>query len=188
MRLFLAIEIPERHRLSVERAVQPLRLRIRGARWVPRESWHVTLKFLGEVPEGRLEEVRAIAASVCRGSRPTVSRLTELGVFPSLRRARVLWVGLEDPGGILASAAAALEEAYGRAGFRQESRAWHPHLTVARLRVPGPVGPSLEEADVASLDPSPVEVGEVVLFRSHLSPRGATYEALERFPLGPAEP
>lgn len=184
MRLFLAHEVPAARKLSLEKALRPLRLRLRGARWLRRESWHVTLKFLGEVADERVGEVEAVAGAVAAAALPSTTALTGVGAFPSARRARVLWVGLEDPGGTMAGVAAALEEELGRAGFRQESRTWTPHLTLARFRVPGPIGDVLEEVGELDLDRAPWEVGEVVLFRSHLRREGAVYEPVARLPLG----
>jgi 2'-5' RNA ligase len=184
LRLFVALEVPEPHRISVEKAIQTLRLRLPEARWTPRESWHVTFKFLGEVPEERYDDLVRVVQKVVSSRERGQSKLTELGAFPSPRRARVLWVGLDDPGGAMEAIASSLERDLGRRGFRQEARRFHPHLTLARLRVPRPV---LEEVTVSGpyeLDRSPFDVAELVLFRSHLSPKGATYEALERFRLG----
>ncbi|MGH2688876.1 MAG: RNA 2',3'-cyclic phosphodiesterase, partial [Actinomycetota bacterium] len=160
MRLFVAVGIPERQKRSVEKAVQVLRLAIGDAgRWVPRENWHATVKFLGEVPDAHLAEVLAVVGRNTAAASRTTSALTGVGAFPSLGRARVLWVGLSDAEGRLAALAAGLEEALGEAGFRRESRPLHPHLTLARLRAPVPIGRVLEEAGPFAFDREPFEVG-----------------------------
>ncbi|MGH2706659.1 MAG: RNA 2',3'-cyclic phosphodiesterase [Actinomycetota bacterium] len=187
MRLFIAFDIPDGHRRGLDRAIDPVRLRLRGARFIPPASWHVTLKFLGEVPEERFGEVRDVTAQSVEPFPRTRSRLTGLGAFPSARRARVVWVGLEDADGVLAALAEGMERDFAAAGFRREERVWRPHLTLARFRTPGPIGEALAEARVEDLPSEPFDVGEVVLFRSHLSPRGASYVPLDRFPLGPAQ-
>ena len=185
LRLFVAIEIPGAQRQAIARAVEPLRAALPTARWVAEEGWHVTLKFLGHVPEERLAVVEAVLAASAApvspdgGSAPAHVSLMGLGAFPNERRARVVWVGLDEPGGVLAALAAGLEQRFAEEGFRTEARPWRPHLTVARLRVPGPVSLSLAGEVVAD----PFEVGEMVLFRSHLHHQGAAYEALRRFPL-----
>jgi 2'-5' RNA ligase len=188
VRLFVAVDIPERRKLSVERAIQPLRLALVGAvRWVPRENWHATVKFLGEVPDDRVPDVRAILAAAAGMAPPTASALTDVGAFPTLNRARVLWVGLEDPGGCLATLAAGLEASLGKAGFRQESRPLHPHVTLARIRAPIPIAATVEKAGPYALDREPFPVGGIVLYRSHLSRAGAVYDPVEVFPLtGPS--
>lgn len=189
LRLFVAIEIPEKHKISIEKAIQPVRLALQGPiRWVPRESWHATVKFLGQVPEQRLPRVAQIIERVAAAAAPVETKLTDLGAFPGLRRARVLWVGLDDPVGALVSLASSLEKGFGRAGFRKESRALRPHVTIARLRAQLPVAEALAGAGPLRLDASAIPVDDVVLFRSHLSSRGAAYEAVARFPLGSPPP
>jgi len=179
LRLFLAFDVPEERRRSIERAVEPLRGTVPAARWTVRESWHVTLTFLGSTPEERLPEVTSLAARSAAVSSPTSSSLTGLGAFPGARRARVLWVGLVDHG-VLGALTAALETVFAGAGFPAEDRPWRPHLTVARLKVPGPV----DLAGAGEVDATPFPVEEMVLFRSHLKPSGAVYEPLARFRLG----
>lgn len=184
LRLFIAVEVPEAHKLSIERAIQKLRMALPQARWTPRESWHATVKFLGEVPDDRFDDVVRVARKVTSEASSTESHLTEVGAFPSLRRARVLWVGLDDSSVALAKLAKTLESRYGRRGFRKESRDLHPHLTLARLRVPRPLASEVEEAGPYKLEPSSFPISEAVLYRSHLSPKGATYEVIEKFSLG----
>lgn len=187
LRLFIAVDVPASHKLSIERSIQDLRLQLPEARWIPRESWHVTLKFLGEVAEDRVADVLRVTGRACTDAVALSSRLTEVGAFPTLRRARVIWVAIEDPDEALARLAARLERDLGKRGFRKEGRKLHPHLTLARLRTPLPVGEAVESSGPYRLEPSRFDIGEAILFRSHLSPRGATYEALETFALGGGE-
>lgn len=188
LRLFVACEVPDAQKLSIEKSIQSLRMALPKARWTVREQWHVTLKFLGEVGEERFPEVTEIVSSAANGGPATVSRLTDIGSFPNARRARVIWVGLEDVSGVMASLAVSMEEAFGKAGFRQEGRPLHPHLTLARFRVPQPIEEEIASSGPYEFDRTGFEIGEVVLFRSRLSPKGATYEPLEKTPLGGRHP
>ncbi|MGH2721660.1 MAG: RNA 2',3'-cyclic phosphodiesterase [Actinomycetota bacterium] len=185
MRLFVAVEIPERQKRSVDKSIQSLRMALLGAvRWVPRENWHATVKFLGEVPDARLPEVLALTRRVAASAAPATTALTGVGAFPSLGRARVLWVGLSDDAGRLAALASALEEALGGAGFRRESRPLHLHLTLARLGGQVPIGRVVEEAGPFAFDREPFAVASVTLYRSRLARTGSVYEVVEEFPLG----
>lgn len=187
MRLFAAVDVPEPQKRSVEKGIQALRMALVGAvRWVPRENWHATVKFLGEVADDRLGDVSSVLAAVCSRSPSTTTSLTDLGAFPSLGRARVLWVGLTDPGGRLAALADALETAFGEMGFRQESRALHLHVTLARIRAPIPIAAVVEKAGPYTFDREPFAVDRLVLYRSHLSRSGATYDPVATFPLSGA--
>ncbi len=183
MRLFLAAEVPQSHKREIGRAVESLRSRLSGVRWTSPQTWHLTVKFLGEVPEERAEELSRLVGAAAEHIPALETALTRLGAFPSPRRARVLWVGLEDAGGTLAALAELLESELGGAGFRRELKPWRPHVTVGRLRAPAPVGEALEAMTPNVLEAPSFPIFEIVLYRSHLHPGGVTHDALERFPL-----
>jgi 2'-5' RNA ligase len=179
----VAFDLPQRVKEELDRAVAPFRDRIRGARWTRPQGWHVTLKFLGGTWPRLLPEVRTVVGSSA-GATPVVeTRLSTVGAFPSPGRARVLWTGIEDPGGAFATLVGRLDrglETY----FVPENRAYTPHLTLARLRIPSDIvaiAPTLLALPVGS---ESFRVDRIVLYRSHLSPGGATYEALDSYPLG----
>ena len=185
LRLFLSVEAPEEVLRDLDARVAPLRPLLPGARWTRPEGWHVTLKFLGATWPRLLDEVRAAAKAAARAAPPLESWLTEVGAFPSAGRARVLWVGLSDPDGRLTGLASDLDERL-RPWFTPERRAFTAHLTLARLDPPRDV--RVEAPDLLALRPDgrAFVIDRLVLYRSHLSPRGATYEALGEFPLGTA--
>lgn len=179
LRLFVAFDVPDEALGAVDRAEAPLRERFPRARWVPRENRHVTLKFLGATWPRLVEWVRGSIREVAAEAGPVPTRLTGLGVFPSPRRARVLWVGLEDPNARFARVAASLDEALSRE-FAPEKRAFTPHLTIARFDPP--VG--LDATDLVAVQGEPFEVDRIVLYRSHLRRPAPVYEPLEAAPLG----
>jgi 2'-5' RNA ligase len=150
-----------------------------GLRWEQRERYHLTLQFLG--PLARLAPVvDGLAAAV--GERVAFPfRLGGAGAFPKPGRARVVWIGAATGGDDLVGLAGAVSEVLGPLGYEPD-RALHPHLTLARRKVPGDVGPVL-----AVLGPGAVgevfTVGEVVLYESRLSSEGPSYSTLGRFPL-----
>jgi 2'-5' RNA ligase len=150
-----------------------------GLRWEDRDRWHLTLQFLGPLP--RLGPVvDALAAAV--GERVAFPfRLGGAGAFPTARRARVVWIGAAAGGDALVGLAGAVSAALRPVGFEPD-RPLHPHLTVARLKVPGDAGPVLAALGPDDVGPA-FTVGEVVLYASRLSAAGPTYTALERFPL-----
>lgn len=186
MRLFFAFEVPARQLRSVEEVAGRLRDALPTARFTSPGAWHVTLRFLGEVTDDRLEKMIAMGAAAASSARPATARLEGIGAFPGPSRPRVLWVGVRDEDGALAALAADLERRARRARFDKEVRPWRPHLTLARFRVPARPGPTegLFHQEAKALDTSAFTVEELVLFRSHLSPRGAAYEAVARTPLG----
>lgn len=183
LRLFVAARVPAGHLRAVDVALGPHRERFAAGRWIPPDNQHVTLKFLGWATDDRLADVGEAVAAAAAETEPGRVRLTTLGAFPNPRRARVLWAGIDDPGAVMATAAAALDRRLARLGFEAEDRAFHPHLTLARFKVPRPLPDDLPEV-AAGLDA--FDVDEIVLFRSRLHPKGARYEALVAFPLGSA--
>ncbi len=180
LRLFVATDVPEDVRAHVETAVAPIRARHPKARWVPSRNQHVTLKFLGSTWPRLVERVISTVREVAGAHAPFETRVAEVGAFPSPRRARVLWVGLEDPAGRLAAIAGDLDAALAE-DFRPERRAFTPHLTVARFDPPVPLEEDLPGIDVRS---RPFAVEHLVLYRSHLQRPAPVYEALSTAPLG----
>lgn len=181
MRLFVGIDMPAVIKDEMAELVERLRPGSPDAKWVPRDNLHVTLSFLGEVREERVGAVEsAIGEAALSQQGPIPTALDGSGAFPSPRRARVLWVGLDDRAGRLVALADAVATSLEPLGFPPEKRAWTAHLTLARLRVPGNVSALLDEA----VPSPPFEVHEVTLFRSHLARPAPRYEPLLRIPLG----
>jgi 2'-5' RNA ligase len=183
VRAFLAVELPGDVRSAVVRVADTLRRVVPGrARWVPSENVHLTLKFLGNVPEeGLMRLLRALVPRVAK-TQPFEVALGGVGAFPNARAARVLWVGIADGASELARLARHLDAATARAGVPRERRPYHGHLTLARLREPARV--PVERVDPP--DPLRFTVEEVVLFRSDNEDGGPRYTLLARLPLGEA--
>ena len=181
IRTFIAIDIPDELLDSVAEEVEPLRARWALARWAPPANQHVTLKFLGATPTDLIPQIADVITAIAVEHDPAELSLTQLGSFPSKSRMRVLWVGLDDPAGLLAGVAGRLSERLAPLGFEPEQRKFAAHLTLARFKVPQKLTDPLPDL---SLPQRAFSVSELVFYRSHLSPKGARYEALERFPLG----
>ena len=182
LRLFIAFDLPRPLLDAIAEAAAPLRERLPAARWTPIDNQHVTLKFLGWVPPDDLGRVVTACAGVA-ARHPAGSLSTSgFGVFPGPHRARVLWVGLEDEGGVLGPLVEDLEAAMEHLGFERENRSFTPHLTLARFKVPQRIEPDLLGQ---SPPPARFDLHELVLYRSHLSPKGPRYEAIETFSLRP---
>lgn len=191
LRLFVALDPPD----PVRRRIGAMQAELRRAagrhadevRWVPPENVHLTLQFLGAVPEERLEALRGAIARTAAHSRPLALEVKGAGGFPSARRPRVLWAGLTGEVPALAVLAADLGRELAPLGFPPEDRPLSPHLTLGRARegrgAPG-LGGALAQA--GSQDAVLWRADTLVLYRSHLGPSGARYEPLQAFPLGGA--
>jgi 2'-5' RNA ligase len=154
LRLFVAIDVPDDVRDVVDHAVGPLRERFPTGRWVPVANQHVTVKFLGSTPPERVPVVLERVTEVASRHAPFTTRAARLGAFPSARRAKVLWVGLDDADGRSAEIAGfdpavRLEEDVTELGV--ESRAFVvDRLTVYRSHLGGGA-PRYEPLDTVRL-------------------------------------
>jgi 2'-5' RNA ligase len=178
-RLFVAVAVPADVASSIEEAIGPWKAAVPAARWARPERRHLTLRFLGPTDPGRITWVEDRLARVAERCPPFVVRVRGLGAFPSLRTARVLWVGVDDEAGSLGALADAVRDGIA-AEDPPDRRPFSPHVTVARCDPPI----SVPEPDAAAaLVVGTLPVGEILLVRSHLgaAPR---YETLARFPLG----
>ena len=178
MRVFIAIDVPNEIRKAlgdVQRALRPL---TGTARWVAPESIHITLRFLGEVPEKRLEDIDAELRGLTW--KPFTITVRGVGFFPGTRSPRVLWAGMEAP--TMQGLAEQLDTRMERLGFDKEKRAFRPHITLARAKNTRmdsalvSAAAKYEEHDFGSLT-----VDRLFLFKSTLKPSGSVYEKLKEF-------
>jgi len=177
IRSFIAVDLSAPVRAALGRLVDQFRQLKCDVRWVRVEGMHVTLKFLGGVDAARLEQVHTVLGAAINNQPVLLLRVRGLGAFPTLRRPRVLWVGLESDG--LAELAAQVEEAVSRLRFEPEKRAFTPHATLGRVN--GMRGwPRVEELFKAHLSDDFGEciVDAVTIYRSTLRPDGAVYTPL----------
>jgi len=146
---------------------------------------HLTLKFLGEIQPRDLSDIDEVLRKIAASASPTRARLRGMGSFPHLRRPRVIWIGLEPDDDRLAALHSSLQEALQEIGFPREKRGFRPHLTLGRVRS-GRGKSSLVEAveSNAEVDLGYLQIDEVTLFESDLTPQGAIYTALGCYKLG----
>ena len=183
IRSFFAISLPETWSRELARLQDRLKKTRADVKWVRPESVHLTLKFLGHVPEQTLTELSQAALNlVARHAAPTL-RLEGAGVFPNRGRPRVVWLGLNGHLDRLSILQKDLETVAAQYGFEPENRPFRPHLTLGRVRSGQGRLDLLEALD--KIQPSPFEftAREVVLFKSDLKPAGAIYTALKKLPL-----
>jgi 2'-5' RNA ligase len=181
MRAFIAVELPESIRAALRSKQTTFRSVCPDARWAQPEGIHLTLKFLGEISDAKVSEVSTSLKNLDRFESFTVG-VRGFGFFPDGRRPKVFWAGVEAPA-ILGQLAEQVEEAMRRIHFAREERAFRPHLTLARFKVPQPQ-PALQAllAQHGDQELGNFEVSEFFLFESKLTPQGAEHRKVERFP------
>lgn len=190
IRCFVAIELPAAVKAELSALQQQFKAaRMDFARWVNPESIHLTLKFLGEVPQERVPEmVKAIEEAV-DGIKPFSLELNGLGVFPNARQPRVFWVGVGGDLERLKTLQGNADVTLGALGFEEEQREFTAHLTLARMR--DDAAPDQKRAFGELVGRTSFEsrhrftVHGVNLMRSQLKPTGAVYTALAVVPFKP---
>lgn len=186
MRLFVAIELPDPVRAALAQACLPLKTITHQARWVRPASLHLTVKFLGEQPEEKLEATRAALAAVAK---PAAFQLGLYGLyfFPDKRFPRVLATFVHGAKGHAEMAELARQVDFQLTALKipQEERAYRGHLTLARLDPRGKHD-ALEAALAGMMrrEWGDFPVSEFHLYRSELKRGGAVYTRLATFPLG----
>lgn len=169
MRLFVALTPPADVLAGLEAVCAPLRAARADLRWTERESWHITLAFLGNVTDLQLTRLLPRLERAARRHPAFGLSVAGAGAFPSPGRATVLWSGLTGDRRALSALAASVSAAARRAGIAQPDvgRAYRPHLTLARSRVSGDLRPAVDA--LSGYAGRPWLAGEFSLIQSRLT-------------------
>jgi 2'-5' RNA ligase len=189
LRAFIALEIPAKVQKDIYHATSSLRNGTGSLiRWVPAENMHLTLKFLGDISPVNVEFLTQMIRTEADSHHSFDIHLTGLGSFPSPKRPRVIYIGIQAPAELEAFQHA-VESAARRLGYESEDRSFSPHLTVGRvkhaLRISAidqqKIRHALEETKIDSLGTARVD--SVHLYKSDLKPTGSVYTKLFSAPL-----
>lgn len=183
-RIFTAVDISEAARLEVSEYIKNLRNEFPNLRvgWEKPEKLHLTLKFLGDIDAGQLEDLEnavlraAKTFSELEKTENFKVQIADTGVFPSKRKARILWLGLQDENENLTKLNRILEAECEKIGFEKEKRNFSPHLTIGRLREPYKSEDLVEKHLENNFEPVGFVVSEIVIYESKLQPTGSIYK------------
>jgi 2'-5' RNA ligase len=192
LRTFIAIELDDELRDNLGRLQARLRERMSpgSVRWVRPDGIHLTLKFLGDTPLDKVEEVQAALARAAAEVGPFTFTVAGLGCFPNARSPRVVWVGLQELSGALARLRDAVEAHVTPLGFPTEKRPFRPHLTIGRVQRRASksevreIGEVVATSSIGAVDEMTVTI--VSYIKSELKPSGAVYTTLVETKLGGA--
>ncbi len=186
MRLFVALEIPSTVRENLADLLRTLRAVSPQTRWIRPENLHVTLKFIGEVPEAKFSAIRS-ALTVVRSDQSVRLEFRGLGFFPNEKHPRVFWAGIEASPN-LKILAAEIEQATEKLSIQREKRPFSAHLTLARFEPPR-LAEQLRAAiqEHAGRDFGSLRTSQFHLIESKLKPSGAEYTTVESFSFAAAE-
>lgn len=175
IRCFIAIELAPELRESVWESTAPMRRAVADVKWVAHYNFHLTLKFLGETPESEIE-------GICRALEKAVSDIEGfdmefegLGVFPDVRRPRVIWVGI-NPADRLKAVQAGVERELTALGITPDDKEFHPHLTIGRVKSNRGVSAMAREiARMNGVKLGMAQVRSIALMKSDLNAEGPVY-------------
>jgi 2'-5' RNA ligase len=186
MRTFIAIELPENIKTILSRIQDELKRSGADVKWVEPHNIHLTLKFIGEIEEGKIEEIKQIIQEAAKNQPQYKITLSSLGVFPDLKRPRIIWVGIKDQNNETKLIAEELEEKLEELNIPKEEREFLGHITIGRVKS------GLNKDKLAEkLDPLKIDLAKdtgfiadkITLFKSTLGPDGPAYEALKEVTL-----
>jgi 2'-5' RNA ligase len=182
MRTFIAIELDKTIKDTLSALIQKLDKGGRNIRWVKPQGMHLTLKFLGEVSEDKITEVKSVLGSIAKDYSRFPLSLKGTGTFPPAARVpRVVWIGIEK-NEFLQNIHARVENELQNIRFPKEKNKYHPHLTLGRVKGPQNIETVMEtlnqykEAEFGGMT-----VNKITLFQSTLKPTGAEYTILSEF-------
>lgn len=175
-RLFVAIDLP----IEVRDRINGICRDLPGARWVPTDQLHLTLRFIGEVDDAVFTAIREALATV-RG-RAFAAAVQGVGHFPPGKHPRVLWVGFVGAEALL-SLQDSIERTVVAAGIPPEGRKFSPHITLARLKETPAGKVEAFEARCRTMASDPFPVTEFHLYSSTLSNKGALHRREASYPL-----
>lgn len=199
-RLFLAVPIPAPVRSRIGDLIARMEPRGWPVRWIDPDNAHLTLHFLGDTPPEQATILQLALPAIVARHEAFDLRTAGLGVFPKLKRPRVIWLGVYGPAHRLETLAGELGETLTEMQFPIDERPFSPHITLGRVRdahntsmrsLTEALRVAIDEMAAEGLaDPKdglPLPIEEVQLMRSHLASSGARYEVIARFPLAPRE-
>ena len=179
IRSFIAIELGDKEKRSLELIQNKLKRELPAVRWVKPHTIHLTLKFLGYIEESRIAGIKEIIDTAAKNCRPFQMGLSGIGAFPNARNPRVIWIGVHEASGVLKKFAEALDRLLSGIGIEPEDRAFSPHLTLGRVKERG--GRDIFSSVLTLFkDQEAGEMGvdRISLMRSDLTPQGPIYSTL----------
>ncbi len=184
LRLFFALDTPSTVRPSVATLLRTLQDSGADVRWEPASKLHSTVRFLGDTDPQLLESLSGTTSSLVLASPPPRILYRGVGAFPDKRHPRVVWIGMEDLEGALRNLHRELDRGLAILGIEQEKRAFHPHLTLGRVRGERNLPHLIRLLENCTFESEPASLRELLLMKSDLHPSGSVYTILQAFPFG----
>ncbi len=178
MRLFIALPLPRDVEEALGKLIFVLKQKAGRIKWVAPKNIHLTVKFLGEVSEDKLENIKS-AVGLTAGKYSIVeSTIDRVGAFPDLTRPRVIWAGMNGGTETLDRLVGEIEDEMARLGFVREEKRFKPHITLGRVKESSGLSDLTAFMKNYHMSPTSLRLDTLVLFKSTLTPRGPLYDRL----------
>jgi 2'-5' RNA ligase len=184
LRAFIAVDLSESVRSALGQVQEVLERQRFRVKWVRPANIHLTLKFLGNIEGADVEKISGAMVQVAKDRKALSLVAKGIGVFPDIRRPRVIWAGLSGQVEMLQDMQRSLEGHLADLGFPKESRGFKAHLTLGRVK--GKIDSERLEAAMskcAGFESKPFDVNRIILFKSELRPSGAVYTPVQEVSL-----
>jgi 2'-5' RNA ligase len=180
IRSFIALELPDDILSALGRVQEHLKSYGFRTKWVRPANIHITLKFLGDIDAGTIEAIASAMVSAAEGCAPISLAAKAIGVFPNIKRPRVLWAGLTGQVDVLIDLQRKLDDCLGHIGFAKERRSFKGHLTLGRFKARVNSTEIMRAlGEFKDFETPSFMARELILFKSELRPSGAVYSKLE---------
>jgi RNA 2',3'-cyclic 3'-phosphodiesterase len=183
LRLFIAIPTPQPVLPLLANTRDTLRDSRADVKWEPTDKLHCTVKFLGDTKEDLVQNIVSSLTQIGSATPPFNIRYTGLGCFPNRRDPRIIWAGIADSSEQLKRLFGEIDDAMTRLGFEREQRAFHPHVTLGRVKGSRRISELLDTMETLNFDHPPVMIKEIELVKSTLKPGGSEYSPVARVEL-----
>ncbi|MFQ5455127.1 MAG: RNA 2',3'-cyclic phosphodiesterase [Nitrospirota bacterium] len=187
IRSFIAIDIKESIRVEIGNIQKRIK-EIEGLqiRWVRPDGIHLTLKFMGDIAFSDIDRIKELLNRSVSGFSPLFIKIKGIGIFPDMRRPRVIWMGIEGDRKELIRLQNRVEKGLSDMGYPEEKRRFTPHLTIGRIKsvssshIKGPQFNDIIE-ELKYVEAGEFQANSVTLLKSELKPSGAVYTKLGNF-------
>ena len=178
IRTFIAIELSEHIKKELSDIEKELKETKAVAKWVKPDDIHLTLKFLGNVEEEKIELIKKSIQESVKGVTPFIIDLKDIGAFPSPSRPRVIWVGVQSGKERIKNLAESIEGNLEKIGFKKEDRQFSAHITLGRIKSLVNIDKLKDLIKEKKYHSSSFEVSKIAIMRSDLTPEGPIYTKL----------
>lgn len=180
MRTFIAFELPSDIKAYLTSVIHAMSSKLKDVKWVNSEGLHITVKFLGEIEDNKIDLIKGGLQHLENKYLPFNLTISQIDAFPNKKRPRVIVVHLKNGIDIMNNIFQDIENYLEKIGFERETRSFRPHITFGRMRTPMP----LLEKMIPALEEKTFTVNELILFKSTLTNKGAIYDPIWKIKLG----